>query len=136
MDSLLLQTKCWHIRHRATVKWSTIVALHKQRNDSATIYEEFLWFITLERMGAETIAYTIIGQVKQFDLNLDKFHGQGYDGCLTMPGKDNGVQAHIRNTYPTAVFVHCSSHRLNSVVHGLYSATDVRSATRTMKYII
>ena len=53
-----------------------------------------------------------------------------------MAGKDNGVQARIRNTYPKAVFVHCSSHRLNLVVHDLNSVADVRNTIGTVKYII
>lgn len=112
------------------------VALQEQRNDSATIREEFLGFIPLERVDAATIADTIIDQAKKFGLNLDKLHGQGYDGCSTMAGKDNGVQARIRNTYPKAVFVHCSSHRLNLVVHDLNSVADVRNTTGTVKSII
>ena len=108
----------------------------EQRNDSVRIREEFLGFIALERMDAFTIADTIIKQAKIFGLNLDKLWGQGYDGCSTMAGKDNGVQARIRNIYPKAVFVHCSSHRLNLVVHDLNAVVDVRNATGTVKSII
>ena len=53
-----------------------------------------------------------------------------------MAGKDNGVQARIRNIYPKAVFVHGSSHRLNLKVHDLNSVADVRNATGTVKSII
>ena len=53
-----------------------------------------------------------------------------------MAGKDNGVQARIRNTYPKAVFVPCSSHRLNLVVHDLNSVEDVRNTIGTVKSII
>ena len=74
------------------------VAPQEQRNDSATIHEELLGFIPLESMDAATIADTTIDQTKQFGLNLDKLHGQGYDGCSAMVGKDNGVQARIINT--------------------------------------
>ena len=42
-------------------------------------------------MDAATIADSIIDQAQKFGLNLDKMHGQGYDGCSTMAGKDNGV---------------------------------------------
>ena len=60
------------------------------------IREEFLGFIPLEDMDAATIADSIIDQAQKFGLDLDKIHGQGYDGCSTMAGKDNGVQARIR----------------------------------------
>ena len=112
------------------------VELQEQQNDSATIREEFLGFVPLERIDAAIIADTIIDQAKKIGLNLAKLHGQGYDGCSTMAGKDNGVQARIRNTYPTAVFVHCSSHRLNLVVNDLNSVADVRNTIGTVKSII
>ena len=53
-----------------------------------------------------------------------------------MAGKDNGVQALIRNTYPKAVFVHCSSHRLNVLGHDLNYVADVRNTIGTVKSII
>ena len=87
-------------------------------------------------MDAATIADTIIDQAEKFGLNLDKLHGKGYDGFSIMARKDNGVQARIRNTYPKAVFVHCSSHRLNLVVHDLNSVADVRNTIGTVKSII
>ena len=74
--------------------------------------------------------------MQPFGLNLDKLHDQGYYGCSTMAGKDNGIQARIRNTYPKAVFVDCSSHRLNLVDHGLNSVADVRNTIGTVKSII
>jgi len=74
------------------------VALQEQRNDLATMREEFLGFVQLESMDDATIADTIIDQANKFGLNLDKLHGQGYDGCSTIAGKDNGVQARIINT--------------------------------------
>ena len=55
--------------------------------------EEFLGFVPLQNMDAETIAETIIDYGEKIGLNLDeKLMGQGYDGCSTMAGKDNGVQ--------------------------------------------
>ena len=53
-----------------------------------------------------------------------------------MAGKDNGVQARIRRIYEKALFVHCSSHRLNLVVNDLNSVMDVRNTVGTIKSII
>lgn len=112
------------------------VEMQVQPSESVIIREEFLGFVPLEKMDAATIADTIIQQTRKFGLNLNKLHGQGYDGCSTMAGKDNGVQARISNVYPKAVFVHCSSHRLNLVVHDLNSVAEVRNTTGTVKSII
>ena len=109
------------------------VVLQEQRNDSATRREDFLGFIPLERMDAATIADTIIDQANNLVLTSTSSTA---NGCSTMAGKDNGVQARNRNTYPKAVFVHCSSHRLNLVVHNLNSVADVRNTIGTVKSII
>ena len=58
-------------------------------------------------MDIETIGETIIDQCNKYGLNLNKLHGQGYDGCSTMADKENGVQVRIRSDYLLAVFVHC-----------------------------
>ncbi|KAJ8040984.1 hypothetical protein HOLleu_15457 [Holothuria leucospilota] len=62
-------------------------------------------------MDAATIADTIINKSNQFGLNLENLHGQGYDGCSAMAGKENGVQARIRNTYSKAVS--CTAHLID-----------------------
>ena len=54
----------------------------------------------LKEMDAETIAETIINQCNKYGLNLNKLRGQGYDGCSTMAGKENGVQVRISSVYP------------------------------------
>ena len=100
------------------------------------IREEFLGFTPLKEMDAETIAETIIDQCNKYGLNLNKLRGQGYDGCSTMAGKENGVQVRIRSDYPLAVFVHCSAHRLNRVVNNLNAVVDVRNTIGTVKAII
>ena len=53
-----------------------------------------------------------------------------------MAGKENGVQVRIRSTYPIAVLVHCSAHRLNLVVNDLNAVVDVRNTIGTVKAII
>ena len=87
-------------------------------------------------MDAETIAETIIDQCIKYGINLNKLRGQGYDGCSTMAGKENGVQVRIRSNYPLAVLVHCLAHRLNLVVNDLNAVVDVRNTIGTVKVII
>lgn len=41
---------------------------------------------------------------------------QSYDGASVMSGKLNGVQAKIKELYPSAIYTHCMAHRLNLVV--------------------
>jgi hypothetical protein len=51
-------------------------------------------------MDAKTIALTIDNFITDSGLDPKKFIGQGYDGCATMSGKNNGVQSILRkNTH-------------------------------------
>ena len=49
------------------------------------------------------------------EMNVDTSYmiGQGYDGAAAMAGEWNGVQKHIHNVCPSAIYVHCASHSLN-----------------------
>lgn len=49
-------------------------------------------------------------------LDISKLLGLGFDGCSTMSGKENGVQALIKQKYPVACFFYYASHKLNLVV--------------------
>ena len=87
---------------------------------SPKIREEFFKFTAIDGdRDAQSLPELIIQQCITYGLNLSKMFGQGYDGCSTMAGKENGVQARIKQDYPKAVFVHCASHRLNLVVNDL-----------------
>lgn len=87
-------------------------------------------------MDAHTIAASIANFVQKIGLDPEKCVGQGYDGCSTMAGKDNGVQKRLRDIFPKALFVHCASHRLNLVVNDLNNVLQVRNAVGTVKDVI
>lgn len=42
--------------------------------------------------------------------------GQRYDGAAVMSGSCSGVQAKVMEEALTAVYTHCSAHRLNLVL--------------------
>ena len=65
--------------------------------------EDFLGFVQIEKMGAQTIADKIISSVTGWGLNVDNLVGLGYDGAATMSSSNNGVQAKIRNYYESAI---------------------------------
>lgn len=82
----------------------------EQRNDSATIDEEFRRVIQQVKMDAATTADTHTDQAKEMGLKLDKLHGQSYDKLSAMAGNDDDEQTRIRNSHPKSVFVLCCSH--------------------------
>ncbi|GBO30535.1 hypothetical protein AVEN_236253-1 [Araneus ventricosus] len=86
-----------------------------------TVKEEFLGFEELTTLHTEGISSSILKFDDHLGLNMNKFIGLGFDGCLKMAGHETGVQARIIEKYPSAVYFHCASHRLNLVANDLNS---------------
>lgn len=40
----------------------------------------------------------------------------GFDGAAVMSGHKGGVQAILKRTFQSAIYVHCHSHRLNLIL--------------------
>ena len=89
------------------------------------VFEEFLGFINIAKMDAQTIADALVSTLQKWGLNLSFLVGQGYDGASVMSSSRNGVQAKIAVKYPNATYVHCRSHVLNLAISS--SCTDVPS---------
>jgi hypothetical protein len=74
-------------------------------------------FISFTPLGIDTtgaaIAEVILKQLKSVGVDTKYMIGQGYDGASCMSGYISGVQACIRKTCPSAIYVHCASHCLN-----------------------
>ena len=80
------------------------------------IREEFMTFLSLERLTGRYIAEKIIKFLKDNDLPVENTHGQGYDGVSNMSSERMGVQAQIQEVSPLATYIHCSSYQLNLVI--------------------
>lgn len=104
--------------------------------DQNIIREEFLGFVELEAMDANTIATEIDKFLESAGLESNKCVGQGYDGCSTMAGSISGVQKKIRDKYKKALYFHCASHRLNLVINDLNQVPEIRNTIGTIKDII
>ena len=76
----------------------------------------------------EALAKDILGKLKKdWQLNMQMFCGQGYDGAGVMAGKQKGVAARIMNKYPKALYTHCASHVLNLCIVEATNIADVRN---------
>lgn len=104
--------------------------------ENFTVKEEFLGFTELATLDAEGISSSILTFVERLGLNMNKLIGLGFDGCSTMAGHETGVQARIREKYPTAAYFHCASHRLNLVINDLNNVQDIRNTVGTIKEVI
>ncbi|KAL4143541.1 hypothetical protein QTP88_005860 [Uroleucon formosanum] len=96
------------------------------------LHEDFLQFVPAVDMTGKGLAKLIIDNLQHFGIDTTYLRGQGYDGAASMSGKFNGVQAHIKDTHPLAIYVHCSAHVLNLVVSKSCSVTQIRDCLATL----
>ena len=80
------------------------------------INERFIKFVLCEGMKGEALAKNIEDTLAELNLPLENCRGQGYDGASTMSSKTKGASGCLLTKNPKALYVHCSSHRLNLVV--------------------
>ena len=71
--------------------------------NNKAIHEVFVGFEELCETTGEGVAEKLLKSLSYYGLDLKKLRGQGYDGCASMKGHINGVQAHIKRQYPTAI---------------------------------
>lgn len=98
--------------------------LDLQTND---IREDFLQFVPVTDVSGKGLASTILSSLNRIGVDLTYLRGQGYDGAAAMSGQFSGVQAHIKEKYPNAVYTHCASHCLNLVVSNACSISSIRN---------
>ncbi|XP_063917578.1 zinc finger MYM-type protein 1-like [Zophobas morio] len=73
---------------------------------------------------ADCISSIIINELEKLEINQNpkKILSQSYDGASVMSGRQNGVQAKIKEHYPKAQFIHCYAHQLNLIIEKAASA--------------
>jgi len=81
--------------------------------DDFSVEEYFLKFVPVTDLSGKELASTVLKNLSQIGIDVSKMRGQGYDGAAAMSGRLNGVQVHIREVIPTALYVHCAAHSLN-----------------------
>uniref|UniRef100_A0A2S2QAK7 Zinc finger MYM-type protein 1 n=1 Tax=Sipha flava TaxID=143950 RepID=A0A2S2QAK7_9HEMI len=101
-------------------------------SNTLKLIEEFLQFVPTNDITGKGIANLILENLKQFGINTQYLCGQGYDGAAAMAGKFNGVQAHIKEIHPNALYVHCSAHSLNLAVSKFCSVPAIRDCLGTI----
>lgn len=94
--------------------------------------EEFLQFVPTNDLTGKGIANLILESLQKFGIDTKYLRGQGYDGAATMSGKYNGVQTHIKEKHPNALYVHCSAHSLNLAVSKSCSLPEIRDCLGTI----
>jgi len=99
------------------------------------IREDFLGFITVERITGESLATTLLSWLESHNVDVSCCRGQGYDGASSMSSSIAGVQARIRSVSPMAFYTHCQSHQLNLCVVKACSIPQIRNASGVISEI-
>ncbi|XP_018494469.1 52 kDa repressor of the inhibitor of the protein kinase-like, partial [Galendromus occidentalis] len=82
------------------------------------VKEVFLKFCAVAQKTGAALARTILDALEEEGVDVRNIRGQGYDGCASMKGAGNGVQAEIKAVVPQALYFHCASHCLSlALVH-------------------
>ena len=101
-------------------------------SDDFAIEESFLQFVPMTDLSGKNLVSTILNNLSDIGIDVSKMRGQGYDGATTMSGRLNGAQAYIREIIPTALYVHCAAHSLNSAVSNSCDLSPVRNCMGTI----
>ena len=99
------------------------------------IREDFLGFITVERITGESLATALLSWLESRNIDISYCRGQGYDGASNMSSSIAGVQARIRSVSPMAFYTHCQSHQLNLCVVKACSIPQIRNASGVISEI-
>lgn len=68
------------------------------------------------KMTGKKIGQTIVEQLKELGLSIEKCVGQGYDGAASMSSRNVGAASVILSENPCALYSHCVGHVLNLAV--------------------
>ena len=97
-----------------------------------TVREMFLDFVEVERITGKALSDAIVHWLDVNELPVANMRGQCYDGASNMSGSRSGCQAILQQQAPRAVYVHCSSHKLNLAI---VSACKISSFKNTESYL-
>ena len=103
--------------------------------DRKEIREEFLDFVTVDRITGEVLATAILSQLDAWDIDVSKCRGQAYDGASNMSSSRAGVQGRISEIAPLAFYTHCQAHQLNLSIVKACSIPQIRNASQTISDI-
>ena len=104
-------------------------------DETCSIHEEFLGFVSLARTTCEAVATSILEALQTWSLDVKNCRGQGYDGASSMSSAARGTQAFIRQRSPKAVYTHCNAHCLNLAIVYSCDIPMIRNMTGTLNEI-
>jgi hypothetical protein len=99
------------VSHKEQISFVLRYFAHKQ------VHESFIDFKPADGLNAQSLSALIVRTLTSYGLDIRScLVGQGYDGASVMSGVNNGVQQIVRQSAPSAAYVHCYAHRLNLIL--------------------
>ena len=98
-------------------------------NEDDEICEDFVEFVECENgITGLALAEKIKSALQdKYGLDMINLRGQCYDGAGNMSGVRNGLAARVTQEFPKAVYMWCSSHKLNLCVVKSCDIAEVRN---------
>ena len=98
-------------------------------DDSLVAHEDFIGFIKIPNIMAETIVTAIKDTLARLGLSVTNCRGQCYDGASNMLGPKTGVAKRIQEVEPKAHPTHCYAHSLSLSVKDMTCNCQLLSQT-------
>ena len=117
-------------------QFSICVRYISTENTKGLLREDFLGFEVAKDLSGQSLAMLLMQMLTRLGLNLNAMAGQGYDGAANMSGRFRGVQAIVKESYPTALYTRSSSHRLNLVISQACGEKTLKRTTTTIQDVI
>ena len=76
-------------------------------------HETFLSFYEIPDIKSSTIVSVIKGILTRYQLSMENFRVQCYNGASNMLGKTSGVAVKLQKLHPKANYTHCHAHSLS-----------------------
>ena len=76
----------------------------------------FLGLHAAPKCDSETLTTIVKSYLLSLNMLLSNYRRQAYNGVANMRGNISGVQARIKESNKTAMYVYCMGHQLNLVV--------------------
>ena len=83
---------------------------------NGVVEEHLLAVESMDKTTAEALYHTIREKLQQCGIEYSNMCGQCYDGASNVSGIHTGLQARIKEIFPSAIYTHCYAHVLNLVI--------------------
>lgn len=79
-------------------------------------HNRFVGFYNAPDSSANTISSIIMDVLLRLQIPLEKLAGYCFDNARNMSGSINGVQAQLKQSNPSSLYIHCANHSLDLIL--------------------